>query len=180
MSYPINHESEEYKTQLFTVKRVNLSFPDGKARDYDLIDIQNAVTILPLDDDGNVHFVSQYRIGARRELLELPAGKIEDDEDPLLTAKRELREEIGMSAEIWTWLGGFYMTPGYATEYMHCYLAQGLTPDALSPDADEFLNVTRIPLPKVMTMIEEKTIEDSKTLAVFMFAYSLLAREIKK
>lgn len=180
MSYPINHESEEYKTQLFTVKRVNLSFPDGKARDYDLIDIQNAVTILPLDDDGNVHFVSQYRIGARRELLELPAGKIEDDEDPLLTAKRELREEIGMSAETWTRLGGFYMTPGYATEYMHCYLAQGLTPDALSPDADEFLNVTRIPLPKVMTMIEEKTIEDSKTLAVFMFAYSLLAREIKK
>ena len=180
MSYPINHESEEYKTQLFTVKRVNLSFPDGKARDYDLIDIQNAVTILPLDDDGNVHFVSQYRIGARRELLELPAGKIEDDEDPLLTAKRELREEIGMSAETWTRLGGFYMTPGYATEYMHCYLAQGLIPDALSPDADEFLNVTRIPLPEVMTMIEEKTIEDSKTLAVFMFAYSLLAREIKK
>ncbi len=170
MSYPINHESNEYRTPLFTVKRINLTFPDGKARDYDLIDIQDAVTILPLDDEGNVYFVRQYRVGSKKELLELPAGKIEDAEDPLLTAQRELREEIGMSARSWISLGGFYMTPGYATEYMHSYFAQGLYPDPLNPDDDEFINLTRIPLAKVLEMIDQLAIEDSKTLALFALA----------
>ncbi len=174
MTWHINHESNEFSTPLFTVKRVNMSFPDGKARDYDLIDIQNAVTILPLDDEGHVYFVNQYRVGAKKVLLELPAGKIEDAEDPLLTAQRELREEIGMSARSWTHLGGFYMTPGYATEYMHCYLAQGLHPDPLDPDIDEFINITRLPLAEVFQMINNQVIEDSKTLAVMMLAYQYL------
>jgi len=174
MTYPVNHESNEYRTPLFTVKRVNLTFPDGKVRDYDLIDIQNAVTILPLDENGNVYFVSQYRVGAKRELLELPAGKIEDAEDPLLTAQRELREEIGMSARSWISLGGFYMTPGYATEYMHAYLAQGLYPDPLNPDEDEFINLTRVPLAKILEMIDQQAIEDSKTLALFALAHRYL------
>lgn len=174
MTYPVNHESNEFSTSLFTVKRVNLTFPDGKARDYDLIDIQDAVTILPLDDDGGVYFVRQYRVGAKKELLELPAGKIEDAEDPLLTARRELREEIGMSARSWTHLGGFYMTPGYATEYMHCYLAQGLYPDPLDPDVDEFINLSRLSLTEVSQMIGQQIINDSKTLAVMMLAQPYL------
>lgn len=174
MTWRINHETNEYSTPLFTVKRVNLSFPDGKARDYDLIDIQNAVTILPIDEERNVYFVNQYRVGAKKLLLELPAGKIEDAEDPLLTAQRELREEIGMSARSWTRLGGFYMTPGYATEYMHCFLAEELYPDALAPDADEFIHLTRLPLDEVSGMISDQVIEDSKTLAVMMLAQRFL------
>lgn len=177
MTYKINHESNEFSTPLFTVKSVNLSFPDGKARDYDLIDIQNAVTILPLDDEGNVYFVNQYRIGAGKVMLELPAGKIEDAEDPFLTARRELREEIGMSARGWEHLGNFYMTPGYATEYMYGYLARGLYPDPLDPDADEFINITRLPLETVKKMIENREIEDSKTLAVLMLAWRFLPAE---
>lgn len=174
MTYHINHESVEHRTPLFTIKRVNLTFPDGKSRDYDLIDIQNAVTMLPLDDEGNVHFVRQYRIGARAELLELPAGKIEDGEDPLLTAQRELREEIGMSARSWQPLGNFYMSPGYASEYMYCYLARGLYHAPLTPDADEFLNIVRVPLAGVFEMIRNGQIQDSKTLAVLTLARHLL------
>ena len=174
MTYKIHNETKKLSTPLFTVKSVNLSFPDGKARDYDLIDIQNAVTILPLDDEGNVYFVNQYRIGAGKVLLELPAGKIEDAEDPLLTAQRELREEIGMSARAWEHLGNFYMTPGYANEYMYCYIAQGLRPDPLDPDSDEFINVTSLPLRTVLKMIGNREIEDSKTLAVLMLAWRYL------
>ena len=174
MPYQINHESERYRTPLFTVKSVNLSFPDGLDREYDLIEIQDAVTILPVADNGDIYFVSQFRIGARKELLELPAGKIEKGEDPLFSAKRELREEIGMSASTWNHLGNFYMTPGYATEFMHCYLAQGLWSDPLDPDLDEFLNLSRIPWQKVREMIENKAIEDSKSLAVFMLAARFL------
>lgn len=174
MSYQINRESIRHHTALFTIKLVNLTFPDGKSRDFDLIDIQNAVTILPFDSQGNIHFVSQFRIGARSEILELPAGKIEDGEDPLLTAQRELREEIGMGAESWQALGNFYMSPGYASEYMYCYMARDLYHAPLTPDADEFLNITRIPLQRVLDMVKTGEIQDSKTLAVLMLAQHLL------
>jgi ADP-ribose pyrophosphatase len=174
MTYHINHESTEHRTPLFTIKRVNISFPDGLTRDYALVDIQNAVTILPLDGGGNVLFVQQYRVGARAELLELPAGKIEHNEDPLLTAQRELREETGMAASTWHALGNFYMSPGYANEYMYCFLARDLRRDPLTPDADEFLNLIRIPLPKVLEMVNAGEIQDSKTLAVLMLAQRFL------
>ena len=170
MSYQIFNEAIEYTTSLFKVRRINLAFPDGKARDYHLIDIQNAVTILPVDDEGIVHFVRQYRIGARSELLELPAGKIETGEDPLVTAQRELREETGFRARNWDALGGFYMTPGYANEYMHCFLARGLYRDPLTPDVDEFLNLVTIPLQQVFEMVRAAEIEDSKSLAVLMLS----------
>lgn len=166
----INDEKSVFKTKLFTVKRVVLSMPDGKEREYDLVDIQNAVTILPIDEDGQVYFVKQYRIGSRSELLELPAGKIELSEDPQVTAERELREETGMAAQNMVHLGNFYMSPGYATEYMYCYLARGLYHSPLAPDADEFLNVVKIPLVEVRRMVEAQAIEDSKTLAVLALA----------
>ncbi len=170
----INDENEVFKTRLFTVKRVVLSMPDGKPREYDLVDIQNAVTILPIDEDDQVYFVKQFRIGSRSELLELPAGKIEPGEDPLITAERELREETGMAAKSLIHLGNFYMSPGYATEYMYCYLARGLYHSPLAPDLDEFLNLVKIPMPEVRRMVSEQTIEDSKTLAVLALAEKYL------
>jgi len=174
MTYTINHESIEHRTALFTIKLVDMSFPDGKSRLFDLIDIQDAVTILPLDKEGYIHFVRQYRIGARAELLELPAGKIEDGEAPLLTAQRELREEIGMGAGSWLALGSFYMSPGYANEYMYCYLARDLYPDPLTPDTDEFLNVIKMSLTDTLDMVRSGEIRDSKTLAALMLARHLL------
>lgn len=170
MTYKINGIKETYTGNLFTVKKVNLTFPDGKSREYELVDIQNAVTILPVDEEGMVYFVKQYRIGAEKVLLELPAGKIESGEDPQKTAEREIREETGMAAGMMIHLGNFYMSPGYANEYMHCYLARRLYPAPLTPDADEFLNVMKIPLDEVRLMVESKVIEDSKTLAVLMMA----------
>jgi ADP-ribose pyrophosphatase len=174
MTGKIKEESDVFKTRLFTVKRIVLSQPDGKSRDYDFVDIQNAVTILPIDDEGNVYFVKQYRIGSRSELLELPAGKIEKNENPSSTAERELREETGMASREMIHLGNFYMSPGYASEYMYCYLARGLFQAPLTPDPDEFLNVLKLPLIEVRRMVEEKLIEDSKTLAVFMLAQKYL------
>ena len=170
MNSKINHEKSIYECKLFTVKNVDLTLPNGKTRNYELIDIQDAVTLLPIDDAKNVYFVDQFRIGARKTLLELPAGKVEKGEDPLLTARRELQEEIGMDATEIRPLGRFYMTPGYATELMYGYLVTGLFTSPLTPDADEFLNVHKIPLTDVLTMVEEGKIEDSKSLAVLMLA----------
>lgn len=164
---------EAYSCKLFTVKKVTLPLPDGKEKTYELIDIQNAVTILPIDEENNVYFVEQYRIGAHKNLLELPAGKVEAGEDPLLTAQRELREEIGMDAKQIKPLGNFYMTPGYANEYMYCFLATGLFRSPLKPDVDEFIHLHKVPLEQINEMITSGQIEDSKTLAVFQLAHLL-------
>lgn len=163
-----------FTAKLFSIKNFDLPLPDGKLKTYELVDIQNAVTVLPLDSEGNIYFVEQYRIGANKKLLELPAGKIEPDEDPLEAARRELREETGMDAAGFKPLGNFYMSPGYANEYMFCFLATELFQAPLSPDADEFINIKKIHLGQVNELINNGVLDDSKTLAVLMLAQKYL------
>ncbi len=174
MTGMIKEEKDVFQTGLFTVKQVVLSLPDGKTREYDFVSIQNAVTILPIDDQGFVFFVKQFRVGSRSELLELPAGKIEKNEDPQITAERELREETGMAAREMIHLGNFYMSPGYSSEYMYCYLARGLFHAPLAPDADEFLHLVKLPLSEVVQLLNKKLINDGKTLALLMLAGNYL------
>ncbi|MBA4384131.1 MAG: hypothetical protein C0410_05295 [Anaerolinea sp.] len=167
-----------FTAKLFTVKNIDVPLPNGKIKTYELVDIQNAITILPIDDEDNVYFVEQYRIGAGKTLLELPAGKIEIDEDPVETARRELREEIGMDAGEIRSLGNFYMSPGYANEFMYCFLATGLYPAPLAPDADEFINVKKIPLSQVLELVNNGKLDDSKTLAVLMLAQKYINKSV--
>lgn len=174
MTYEYTIKEKPYEGKIFSVERLEITMPDRKIRMYDRIAIQDAVTILPIDGDGNVYFVRQYRVGSDSVLLELPAGKIENGEEALATAEREVREETGMAAGEMQPLGGFYMSPGYSTEYMHCFLATGLYPSPLAPDADEFLNLEKIPLGKVRTMITRGELPDSKTLAILMLAWEKL------
>jgi ADP-ribose pyrophosphatase len=163
-----------YSGKIFSIELEGIPLPNGDMKIYERINIQNAVTILPIDAQKRVYMVEQYRIGAHKSLLELPAGKVEHGEDPFSTAGRELREEIGMSAGDMKHLGNFYMTPGYASEYMYCYMARNLEPAPLQPDMDEFINIHRIPLMEIYRMIEHAEIEDSKTLAAFMLARPFL------
>ncbi len=174
MTNPDFPEILKFKARLFDVKDVQVTLADGKSRLYEMVDISNAVMLLPLDSENNVYFVEQFRIGPQRGLLELPAGKIEPLEDPDATALRELREETGMAASDLTLIGKFYMSPGYSTEYMYCYLATGLYPAPLAPDADEFIALRKFPLQTVLEMISRGEIEDSKTLAAFSLARALL------
>jgi ADP-ribose pyrophosphatase len=144
--------------------------PDHKARKYEMIDIQSAVTILPVDNEGNVLFVRQFRVGSNSTLMELPAGKMEKGEAALTTAEREIREETGMAAGKMIPLGKFFVSPGYSTEYMYTFLATDLYSSPLDPDADEFLNLVRIPLNEAVEMLQTGQIEDCKTLATFLLA----------
>jgi ADP-ribose pyrophosphatase len=174
MKHTIISEESKFKGSVFSVTAIKVALPDGKYKTYELVEIQNAVTILPIDSESNVYFVNQYRIGSKKHLLELPAGKIESGEDPQQTAEREVREEVGMAAGKMHLVGKFYMSPGYASEYMHCFLATDLYQAPLTPDMDEFINVRKIPLSEVYKMIEEGEIEDSKTLAAFALAKPFL------
>jgi len=174
MDFKILNRESTYQSHAFNVQKVFLELPNQKQRYYDLVDHKDSVTVLPIDENGDVYFVTQYRLGAERQLLELPAGVIEDGEPPEICAMREIQEEIGMAAENLKLLGDFYLVPGYCTEHMYTYLATGLFPSPLKPDADEFLQISKIPYQQVMEMMKSGNIQDVKTLATLALAFPIL------
>ena len=174
MDFKVLNRESVYQGRAFKVLKVFLELPNQKQRYYDLVDHNDSVTILPIDKNGDVYFVTQYRLGSESQLLELPAGVIEDNEPPHVCAMRELQEEIGMAAEKLELLGDFYLVPGYSNEHMYTYLAMGLFPSALNPDADEFLNISRIPYAQVLEMMRSGKIQDAKTLATLALALPIL------
>lgn len=156
--------------RIFDVRRDQVRYPDGQVADYDIIVHAGAVTMVPIDGDGNIWFVRQYRHAAGETLLELPAGTLEEDEPPELCANRELREEIGYAASNLRQIGAFFLAPGYSNEYMHIFLATQLKHDPLQPDAGEFLQTEVHPAAKVLNMIENDEFRDAKTIAALSLA----------
>ena len=158
----------------FDVERVHFRLPDGRERDYDLVQHVDAVTILPVDALGQVYLVRQYRIGAEQELLELPAGVMDPGEEPEETARRELREEIGKDCAELIKLGGFFMAAGYSSEYMHVFLALNLDDSPLEQDDDEFLTTVVLPLSEVFAMAQDGRLADGKSLSTLLLARQIL------
>lgn len=132
------------------------------------------VCIVALDEDENVYFVEQFRYPFHTALMEIPAGKLEFGEDHRECGIRELKEEIGATAESFEYLGCLYPTVAYDTEIIHMYLARGLSFGEQHLDEGEFLNVTKIPLSKAFEMVMNNELKDSKTqLAILKAAYKL-------
>ena len=132
-----------------------------------------SVCMVPLDEQGNVLMVRQYRKPIESDLLEVPAGGIEPGEDPEDAVLRELQEEIGFTAGNVRLLAGFWVTPGWATEYMYAYLATDLRPANLPADFDENITVERVPLPNLHEMIRTGEIKDGKSIAALLLALNL-------
>lgn len=169
-SFTLIQSEKKYAGRAFGVRRDVVRAPDGQELHLDIVEHSGAVTILPLDEDGQVWFVRQYRHASGQILLELPAGTLEPGEDPHACAAREIREETGMAAGKLEKLGSFFLAPGYSTEYMHVYLARELTPDPLPGDADEFLSVEKISRQELAGMLARNEIQDAKSLAVICLA----------
>ncbi len=174
MGFTIINRKTIYEGRVFDVQKVLARLPDGREHEYDLVSHSGAVTLVPVDQDGKIWFVRQFRLGALQELLELPAGLMEKDEPPEISAGRELREEIGMAADELRQLGQFYMAAGYSSEYMYIYLATGLHPSPLEQDEDEFLQVQAIPVKQVYEMVHANQVHDGKTLAALLLAEPFL------
>ena len=163
-----------FQGHIFDVSRIRFMLPNGKKRAYDLVEHVDSVTILPIDSEGIIYFVSQYRVGAGDMLLELPAGVLDPGETPLECARREVREEIGMAAGNMQELGSFYLSPGYTDEYMTIFLVSDLYEAPLSPDEDEFLHLERISKREVFQSAFSGRIRDGKTLAALLLAQPYL------
>lgn len=156
----------------------------GKIFDVDIYDIRHgeleykreiirhkgSVVIVPVFDDDTVGMVRQYRYAAGKFLLEIPAGTLNKDEDIELGARRELEEEIGVTATKLEKLTEFYVSPGFLDEKMHVYLATGLTATAQALEDDEILSVERHSFDVLFEMIESGEIQDAKTMCGLMLA----------
>ncbi len=176
MKFELLDAETVYQGRAFNVRRDHLRTPDGHTVKYDIIEHIGSVSIVPVDEQGLLYFVRQYRHAAEIELLELPAGTLEVGEPPLEAAGRETREEIGMQADKLVEIGSFYLAPGYSTELMHVFLATGLKHNPLEADADEFLSVEKIPVAEAFRMAENREIIDAKSLAALLLARPYLVK----
>lgn len=154
-----------FEGRLYDVRLDTLRAPEGHTFRREMVYHPGAVCMVPLDADGRLLLVEQYRQGARKRLLEIPAGTLEPGEDPEETAAREMREEVGMRAGRVEPLGGFWIAPSWATEYLHLYLCTELTPDPLPGDEDEDIEVVRLSREEALAAIDDGRIIDAKSIA---------------
>lgn len=152
-----------YRGRIVTLRLDTVELPNGAHATREVVEHCGGVCLAALTDAQELLFVRQYRYPYRRVLLELPAGKLEPGEDPLEGGKRELSEETGASAREFRSLGVMYPSVGYTDEVLYLYLATGLSVGEMHPDADEFLEIERIPLARAVEMVMAGEIEDSKT-----------------
>jgi ADP-ribose pyrophosphatase len=139
--------------------------PDGRETTREIVEHDGVIAAIPIDDDDNVLLVRQYRTPAGRDLLEIPAGGIDPGEQPEATVVRELQEEIGYKPGKLVRLGGFFSAPGYATEYLHIYLAIDLTPGRLHAEDTDEIELVKVKLSEVIGLIDSGQIEDAKSIA---------------
>jgi ADP-ribose pyrophosphatase len=155
---------------VFAVDRDRLLEESGVEITREVVRHPGGAGALPLFDDGRVALVKQYRHPARRELLEIPAGRIEDGEAPEMCAAREVEQEIGFRVGRIEKLAEFYSTPGFCEEKLHVYLATDLTPSSQALDHDELIEVVYLSFAEAVKMAERGGIEDSKTIIALLLA----------
>ena len=160
----------------FKIRRDTLKTPDGHETTYEIIEHGGSVVIVPIDAEGNLLFVRQYRHATRLDLLELPAGTRDGDEPYEDCAAREIREETGMQAGKLQKVGDFYLAPGYSSEFMAVFLATDLHANPLSGDDDEYLQVEKVPLKEAISMFERGDVPDAKSLAAWLLAKPFLEK----
>ncbi|MEE9284141.1 MAG: NUDIX hydrolase, partial [Dehalococcoidia bacterium] len=151
--------------RLISVRVDTVDVGDGRRVQREVVEHPGAVVMAPVDDQGRLLLVRQYRHAAGEELLELPAGTLEPDEAPEATARRELREETGFAAQRWTPMGGFYTAPGFSDEYLHFFIARDLRPDPRPRDPDEQIELVAVPLDRATDLVRSGEIKDAKTIA---------------
>ncbi len=154
-----------YKGKILTFYRDSVAQADGTIQNYEIVHHPGAVTMIPIDLDGNIHFVKQWRRAADKILIELPAGTLEMGERIEDCVQRELQEEIGYKSNQIIPFGGCYTAPGFCTEYLYMYLALDLEQSALIGDDTSEIDQLIISPEKAVKLIEKGDIEDAKTIA---------------
>ena len=164
-----------YDGVLLDVRRDEVRLPNGETSGREWIKHPGAAAVVPIDAEGRVVLLRQFRFGPGREFWEVPAGKFDaDGEEALDVARRELAEEAGVEAERWTRLGQTYPAIGYSDETIHLFLAEGLSPTDTHVDDDEFVEPFRIPFAEAVAMARRGEIEDAKSCVALLLAAAVV------
>ena len=153
------------KGKHFSFKIDKVQLPNGKTVTRDIVDHPGAVAIVPILDDGRILLVKQFRYATGKELLEIPAGTLEEGEAPDTCARRELREETGYTAGSMKKIISLYVAPGYSNELIHIYFATNLKLGEKKTEEDEDITTEAYGCDELLDMIEKNTIVDAKTVA---------------
>jgi len=153
-----------YNGRTVNLQKVKVKLPNGREVTRDIVNHPGSVAILPLLDEDTVVLVEQHRTAARKTLLEIPAGTMNIDENPMECARRELLEETGFEAKTMRKIIACYPSPGYSSEKMHFYIATGLTLKKQNLEEDENITVKMMKLIKIREKIAKGEIEDMKTV----------------
>lgn len=161
---------EIYRGKVFDLTVDRFVDDDGDEREFEIEVVHHSggAAVLPIDANGEVVLIRQWRYALGRTLLEAPAGRIENGDDPAATAARELEEEAGLSAGRIEPLGSILVAPGYTTERIHLFLATDLTPVPPRPDEDERIEVVRMPFDEALARIDDGEIDDAKTVVALL------------
>ncbi|MGF7087927.1 ADP-ribose pyrophosphatase [Kroppenstedtia sanguinis] len=168
------HSRTLFEGRVIRVELDEVRLPNGETSTRELVRHPGAVSVLAVTEEGKIVLVRQYRKPLEREILELPAGKLEPGEEPADCARRELEEETGYRATELTHLVSFYTSPGFADELLHLYEAQGVSEGTFQPDEDEFVERVELTLEEAFERVKSGEICDAKTVTAL---YILQGRE---
>ena len=166
-----------YDGKLLKVRSDTVRLPDGNTAEREYIEHPGAVAVIALTDSGELVMERQYRYPLGRDMIEVPAGKIDRGEDPLATARRELKEETGYTAAQWRHVATINIAIAYSNERIEIYLAKDLKHEGATLDEEEFLEVFTLPLATALAWVREGKITDSKTVSALFWAEKVLGGE---
>ncbi|TAG25911.1 MAG: NUDIX hydrolase [Burkholderiales bacterium] len=164
-----------YKGGFLDVRRDTVQLPGGTSTEREYIVHPGACVVIPLLDSGDVILEKQFRYPVGREMIEFPAGKLDANEDPLICALRELREETGYTASEWAYAGCMHLAIAYSTEVIHIYFARGLVQGERDLDEGEFLDVFTAPAQQLIGWCADGTVTDAKTVTCALHLQQFLA-----
>ncbi len=159
-----------YDGRISSLREDTVELPNGRTALREIVEHAPVVALVPIDENRNVVLVRQYRLAAGEALLEIPAGLIDDGESVEAAAQRELREETGYRAAELRYLTGFFVSPGFCTEFVHVFLATGLSESPLDGDEDEDITVERILLAEAVRLVASGEIKDAKSIVGILLA----------
>jgi ADP-ribose pyrophosphatase len=157
-----------YQGRAVNIRVDTVEKASGRKTTREVVEHCDCIAVVALDEQDNVFLVRQFRHPVDRFLLEIPAGGIDPGEEPIDSVRRELQEEIGYFPQKIDKLGGFYATPGYGTEYLHCFLATDLVPARLVAEDTEDIELVRVSLDEIPRLIASGAICDAKSIAALL------------